>query len=263
MASARTDAARVAEARRWFRLLGHVPRRVPGGIVVITPEHPETWDVNFLISDNDALPEDVLAALDGHFPSGGPRVLHVDSLTPPAVEAAVALAGYVQEVHTLEMVARDVLGAVLPLPRIALSEVSRTHDLQQLEALVQADHLEGARTGQIDDAVAAGLMANMRRHSTIARYRLIIFEGMTVGYGLAVACPNGLGLIENLFVLPQWRKRGVMSAFLHAADRLLRDAGCNAVFLDAHVHDRPKHLYARLGFAPVALNRTWVQQALP
>jgi hypothetical protein len=32
------------------------------------------------------------------------------------------------------------------------------------------------------------------------------------------------------------------------------------VFLDAHAHDTPKRLYARLGFAPIAVTRTWVKR---
>jgi hypothetical protein len=51
-----------------------------------------------------------------------------------------------------------------------------------------------------------------------------------------------------------------MSGFIADAARRLRAQGCDAVFLDAHAHDTPKHLYARLGFAPVALTRTWVRQ---
>ena len=54
-----------------------------------------------------------------------------------------------------------------------------------------------------------------------------------------------------------------MSAFIVAATARLREEGCDAVFLDAHAGDTPKHLYARLGFAPVAVTRTWVKEVRP
>ena len=78
---------------------------------------------------------------------------------------------------------------------------------------------------------------------------------------MTAPCPNGLGLIENLFTKPAHRGRGLMSAFIIEAARRLRAAGCDAVFLDAHAHDTPKRLYRRLGFAPVALTRTWVRDS--
>jgi GNAT superfamily N-acetyltransferase len=262
VASATTDAIRVATARRWFRLLGHEAVRVPGGTLVITPEHPGTWDANFLLADEDAASSDVLATLDMHVPRGGQQVVQVDALTSGAVEAALALAGFQQQVHTIEMLSRGPIAVARPLPAITLRAVTEADDWRIFEVLVRADHDEGGRTGSIDEAVGEGLLANMRGRSPPATYHLIGFEGAVTGYDLTVACPGGLGPIEELFTLPKWRGRGVMSAFIAAAAERLRAEGCDAIFLDAHAHDTPKHLYARLGFAPIALNRTWVRQKL-
>lgn len=77
---------------------------------------------------------------------------------------------------------------------------------------------------------------------------------------MTAICPDGLGLIENLFTLSDQRGRGLMSSFIVAAAARLRAAGCDAVFLDAHARDTPKRLYARLGFQPVAVTRTWARQ---
>jgi hypothetical protein len=40
----------------------------------------------------------------------------------------------------------------------------------------------------------------------------------------------------------------------------LRAAGSHTVFLGALATEHPKHLYARLGFRPVTLARTWVRR---
>jgi len=42
----------------------------------------------------------------------------------------------------------------------------------------------------------------------------------------------------------------------------VEELGCGAVFLGALAQERPKRLYARLGFAPVALARVWVKDTL-
>jgi predicted GNAT family acetyltransferase len=40
----------------------------------------------------------------------------------------------------------------------------------------------------------------------------------------------------------------------------LRARGCEPIFLGALANDRPKRLYARLGFRPVTLARTWARK---
>jgi predicted GNAT family acetyltransferase len=40
----------------------------------------------------------------------------------------------------------------------------------------------------------------------------------------------------------------------------LRADGRHTIFLGALANDRPKRLYARLGFRPVTLARTWVRK---
>jgi len=37
-------------------------------------------------------------------------------------------------------------------------------------------------------------------------------------------------------------------------------AGCHPIFLGALATERPKYLYARLGFRPVMLARAWVRE---
>lgn len=260
MASATTDAARIAAARRWFRLLGHAPTRDGGATIVATPAYPDTWSANFALADSDADPATVLAALDRQFARGGWQTLIADALTAPGIEAALALADYACRVETIEMLARGPIAAPQSLPAIATRAVRSGDDWASFDALVAVDHAEGRRTGAIDAPVAAGLLAAMHARPAPCDYRLILVDGAAVGYGLTVACPGGLGLIEELFTLPDHRGRGIMSAFIAAAVEWLREGGCDAVFLDAHSADTPKRLYHRLGFAPVALSRTWVRQ---
>ncbi len=249
------DARRVAAARRWFRVQGHVPVERDGVTIVATPAHPNTWDANFVMAGPGVGAAAVLAALE-RFDRW--RVVQADALTEPGVEAALALAGFRAETLLIEMLAEQV-AAPLPAPAIELERVGDAA-WARLAALVEADHREGKRTGDYDAAVAAGLLAGMRRRLGPCDYWLLTEGGVDLGYGMTAVCPNGLGLIENLFTLPEHRGRGLMSAFIVEAARRLRVAGCDGVFLDAHADDTPKLLYARLGFRPVAVARTWVKR---
>lgn len=251
-----TDAACVAEARRWYREQGYAPVERDGVTAVVTPAHPDTWEANWLQAGPAADAAAVFAALDRH----GLDVVVVDALTPPAVEAALALAGFTAQVTVIELLARGTVASSHPLPTVLTERVGEANWPVFVD-LVDRDQHEGKRTGERDEGVSAGLIDGMQRRQETCDYWLLRTHDAAVGYGMTAACPNGLGLIESLFTLPEHRGRGLMSAFITAAAARLRGGGCDGVFLDAHAHDTPKHLYARLGFTPVALTRTWVRSA--
>ena len=253
-----TEADRVAQARRWFRAKGYPLHTADGVAAVVTPAYPETWDANWITAAPDAAPGAVLAAVDRHFGAHAHQVVWADCLTDPGVEAALALAGFSVANTTIEMLATGPVTSPHPLPALSLRPVDAAN-WAELAGLVRRDHVEGRRTHHTDAAVGAGLLDGMRRKLGACRFWLIDAGTDAAVYGMSAVCPNGLGLIESLFTVPAQRGRGLMSAFIVDAARRLRDAGCDGVFLDAHAEDTPKHLYARLGFAAVALNRTWVR----
>ena len=250
------DAARVATARRWFRQLGYLPIEAAGITAVVTPAHPDTWDANWVQAGQAATSAAVVAALHRHHPTGWQTVV-TDALTPPGVEAALALADFREAVTLVEMAT----AVLMPPPALAPMTLLPVDEPEwpRFAALIDADHREGKRTGEHSEAVAAGLTEGMRRRHGACDYWLLVEDGIDAGYGMTAVCPNGLGLIENLFTVPERRGRGLMSAFIVASAARLKAAGCDALFLDAHVRDTPKRLYARLGFKPVALTRTWVR----
>lgn len=227
--------------------------------VVVTPSRPAVWDANFAIAGAGATAGDLLTALDRAFGQAPWRTVVADCLTPPEVEAALPFAGYAQRIQAVEMLAQGSVTSPRPLAAVDLRPVDDAASWTTLAELVRADHREGGRTGAIDDAVSAGLLATMRGRSPPCRNWLLVAVGDAVGYGTTVACPNGLGLIENLFTRPDRRGRGLMSAFIVAAAERLRAEGCAGVFLDAHADAASQRLYAALGFTPVALWRTWAQ----
>lgn len=255
---ATTDAIRVATARRWYRRQGYVPV-VDGEMTAVrTPAHPKTWEANWVQAGPGATPDAVFATLARHHTAGW-QVVVTDVLTPPAVEAALVLADFSAEVTLIEMLASGPIVAAHAPPALDVAPVD-ADSWATFERLVDLDQREGRRTGEHDPAIAAGLIDAMRRRRGSCDYWLLREGDAVAGYGMTAICPGGLGLIESLFTLPERRGRGLMSAFIvQAADRL-RAAGCAAIFLDAHAHGTPKRLYARLGFAPAAVTRTWVRR---
>ena len=242
-----------------FRLLGSAPVRAGGAAIVVTPDSPNVWDANFALPDTDADPDKLMTTLDEAMVHSDWRVVVADALTGPDMEAALALAGYTPGVTTIEMLAPSPISSTHPLPAISLRAVDSEEDWSAMIPLVRADHVEGKRTGNLSDSVSDGLIAAMRRRAVACDYSFIVLDGTNIGYGMTANCPSKLGLIEELFTLPEARGRGVMSAFLVMAAERLRAQGCDGVFLDAHADGTPKVLYARLGFRPVSITRKWVR----
>jgi len=110
--------------------------------------------------------------------------------------------------------------------------------------------------------ISAGMVAGYRAKSEVYHFHMAIQDGHPVAYGAHAAAPNGAGMIEDLFTLQSARRGGIATAMIAAFTDRLRATGCHTVFLGALASERPKHLYARLGFRPVTLARAWVRRAL-
>jgi GNAT superfamily N-acetyltransferase len=104
------------------------------------------------------------------------------------------------------------------------------------------------------------LVAGYRAKSDAYHFHLAMLNGVPVAYGAHAAAPNGAGMIEDLFTLQSARHKGIASAMIAAFADRLRTAGCHTIFLGALATEQPKRLYARLGFHPVMLARTWVRK---
>ncbi len=253
-------ARRVATARRWFELLGQDILDTPDALIAVTPDHPDIWEGNFAYAKPGADPAALIAALDAAMTHSRWRVVQGDALTEPHVTAALALAGFAPNAPNIEMLAQGEIASRHSPAAITLHPVDTPADWDAMTPLIRADHEEGKRTGPISPDLGDALIALMRLESPRDSYSLLLLEGEPVGYGMALACPGGLGVLEHLFCRADRRGRGVMSAYIIEASARLRHQGCDAIFLDALSGETAKHLYAALGFAPVATTCRWTRQ---
>jgi GNAT superfamily N-acetyltransferase len=129
--------------------------------------------------------------------------------------------------------------------------------------LMRADHEEGRRTHDrvVPDEVTRSMMIAPRRKAGPVTFYLAELAGRPVAYAARVECPNGLGMIEDVFTLPEVRNKGIASALIaHILARLRSVIPARPVFLGAHALQGAKHLYRRLGFQPVMVTREFLQQ---
>ena len=254
----------IAEAYRWQRRLGNAQVAAAHCHIVADPAHPDVWDSNHadgITAGTGAEINGVFAAMDRHLGHTRWRVIHTDYFTPEAFLARLALDGFEERPVTIQMALRGELadrGAAVGLRPVACDA-----DWDALLRLVLADHAEGRRSGGLDLApeISVGLVAGYRAKNGGFHFHLVVQDGVAVGYGGYAVAPNGAGMIEYLFTLPSARRQGIATGMIAAFTDRLHEAGCHTIFLGALASERPKLLYARLGFHPAMLARAWVRDA--
>ena len=259
-----TDLARmIAEAYRWQRRLGNAQIAATNCHIVSDPLHPDVWDSNHaddVTAQSEVEINGVFQAMDKHLAHTPWRVVHTDCFTPDAFLARLALDNFQERPVTIQMALHgNVAGRGAA---ITLRPVSVDADWDALLRLVLADHTEGRRTGglNISSDVSAGMVAGYRAKSPGYQFYLAMQGGEPVAYGARAAAPNGVGMIEDLFTLQTARRQGIATAIIATFADHLRSADCHSIFLGALAGEEVKRLYARLGFRPVMLARSWVKE---
>jgi GNAT superfamily N-acetyltransferase len=253
---------RVCAAYAWQRALGHDTVRDPLCCTVSDRVHPDVWDANHVSKVRARMTADidqVLRRADEALDHCHHRLFVVDPLTPPAFVARLALDDYQELTPTLQLVLEGPLRA--NARDLDLRPVTTEADWQCLYELVRYDHSEGARTqGQIiPEEVTRGMVASYRKKAPAYQFFLAREEGVDCAYGAGVLCADGMGMVEDLFTLPSFRKRGIATAMIAQAITYVRDQGAEQILIGALATEPPKRLYASLGFSPVCVTREYIK----
>jgi GNAT superfamily N-acetyltransferase len=189
---------------------------------------------------------------------GGCRRVLIDPDTPAAVEAHLAAEDWRLEPQLqLVLPATAGPGSTNLNPRPVRDDA----DWQRLTELFRLDHLEedakaGRRPRPATETLAA--VALRRALTPQAEYFTVERTGIPLAF-FGVWVDDRIGLIEDVFVRSDARLQGLASDMLRFAVGHVRAAGAGPVTIAAEVRDTPKHLYARLGFQPVAVTRSWLR----
>ncbi|MGE6697722.1 GNAT family N-acetyltransferase [Hyphomonas sp. NPDC076900] len=254
--------AAVAEAYAWHRGLGNECIRGDHCQLVIDRAHPAVWSSNHasrIRAETEPEIDAVFETMDRAFAHCSHRFVSSDCFTPPQFLAHLAMRDYRELTPTLQMILPGDLASVTA-PHLDLREVISDQDWRVVARLVRTDHEEGARTNRtaLTDEVSRGIVEGFRKKAGPCTLYLARLDGEDCAYGMAVRCPNGLGMVEDLYTLPGYRGRGIASAIIRHCVDVLRQEDHQVIFLGAHITERPKHLYHKLGFKPLMLTREFV-----
>lgn len=245
------DAARAVEVR------GHLLRTVAAlaevhdvevGWVASAPGLPLVHSLNQVHVTTAAPPDDLLGLAERHQRDLGYRHLVVDDATS-ASSLADGLEGWKVE--------REVLMALSGGPSRPV-DASRVSGLDEDEAgALMRRWLEeegfGAKPGVVDQL----LEATLREGRVWTEQRLGVRDGRGAAVAMTKLRTNGHGSawVEDVYTLPEARGRGHARTLVTEAVRRAAHGGSRLTFIVADDEDWPKHLYADVGFRPVA--RSW------
>jgi ribosomal protein S18 acetylase RimI-like enzyme len=81
----------------------------------------------------------------------------------------------------------------------------------------------------------------------------------TVAGALLLFCRDGIGFVADVGTAPSYRRAGVATALVAAAASLAQGRGNSLVALTARRDDKPRQLYARLGFEVIGESVDWLR----
>jgi len=242
--------------------LGHEVVAAEGARLVRNRTLPDVWDANHaqgLAAANAAAIDRLLARMEDVYAASSHRRVDCDFSTAPGLEARLLAEGFRRRdflVMLLEGEPRLHAGT----PEIRPCASAETWDA--FTALKLADWRELAeRIGLVPSAgVGEGLALASRLRAPAVRYWLALEGGAACGFLSSWEGIDGVGQVEDLYVRPDARGRGVAAALLRHAIADCRRHGATAVVIVADADDTPKSAYARMGFAPVAIKREYVRR---
>lgn len=251
-----------AELVEQFWSLGGETSDLGLGRLVRSPAAPAHPLGNFLtslqVSDEGQLVS-LLAEVESLAGAACRRVL-VPPGTPQRVEALLVLNDWHLETQLQLVLPASDAAAPAALP---LEPVHAEEDWQAVEGLFRIDHIEedrraGRRERPVADTHAAVLL---RRGLAPVRYFVTRRRSRVAGCIGLWTRSDGVAMIEDVFVHPDARGQGIATEMLRGVIGIARERGAGPVLIGAEVDDTPKRLYARFGFRPVVVTRSYSASA--
>jgi GNAT superfamily N-acetyltransferase len=177
--------------------------------------------------------------------------------SPPALEACLAILASERSQSVVMVLEGELRGR------------ARHHDLRPLEGEAGWSALrELKRLDWIDEAakhnedphrleIPDGLAAAARHKCPPVCYTLAYADGRPVGFFNSWMGVGGLGQVEDLFVHPEYRHRGIATALIHHCVAEARTKGAGPVVICANLADTPKSMYMAMGSRPIAVGRQY------
>ncbi len=236
--------------------LGNETFELLGATFLRNRESPDIYDANHVAEARPTTPaqiEEFLAAVDREYAAAKHRRFDVDYRTPPEFVARLVLEGYEREDGLISLLEGELLGA--PPKEFDIRPLETEADWGAYRELMFKDWREHIvqQKRKVKDEIARQMFETKRLKQPPVQYFMAYVEDKPVAYFNSWAGIDGVGQVEDLYTLPKFRKRGIARALIHHCVADARAKGAGPVIIAANPTDTPKHIYAAMGFRPVAV----------
>lgn len=221
--------------------------RTEHGVVHLSPTLPRVWYLNFLSVDLGASATAPELAAEAETIQGPAGLRHrkVGVCDDVGSRLAPGFREFGWKVEELQVMVNRGGGAGEPPNTV---EVSAETLAPEWAKGIAEDHPDPETIRQLVEA------QHGRREALDVRYFAAQADGRVAAY-CELFSRDGLGQIESVMTLKEFRRRGLGRAVVARALAESKEAGHELTFLLADVEDWPKELYRKLGFEEVG--RVW------
>ena len=236
--------------------LGNEVFQAAGATFVRNLGAPDIYDANHVTDIRVNIPTEIDALLqrvEPEFAGYRHRRFDTDHRTHPSLIARLRLEGYERGEGLVMLLEGGLLGTA---KEFDIRAVETEADWAAFEILKTEDWLEARRKQGRPAApeVARAMVGVDRAKCPPVHYFLACVDGKPVVYVNAWEGLNGMGQVEDLFTLPEHRNRGIATALVHRCVADCRARGAGQVIIVADPSNTPMHIYAAMGFRPIAVN---------
>lgn len=255
-----TDPVRAALAvNQAFHALGNEQFEADGATFIRNRETPAIWDANHVTQITASTPreiEQLLERVEREYAGFAHRRFDLDFTAPPRFEARLVLDGYQRSDFLVMLLEGDLTGSAKPYD---IRPVNGEAGWQAYVALHDVDWREYREKipSPFDEETARQMVLSRRSKWPSAPLWLAYVDGAAQAYCTSWLGPGDTGLVEDLFTLPDFRHRGLATALIHHCVAEVRREGAGPVVIVADATDRPKQMYAAMGFQPVTVTSTY------
>jgi ribosomal protein S18 acetylase RimI-like enzyme len=241
--------------------LGNESTRVELGTFVRNLRAPQIWEANHVTGPRAATDRDVerlLAQVDEHYAGLHHRRIDVGVGAPGVLEARLARDGWVERRFDMMVLEGELRGRRRRVDIRPIRDRDGWAACETLRAVAWAE--EAGRLGLSGDPeVGAQLALVFRAKVPPVRGWLAHEDGDPCGYFASWEGIGGIGQVDDLFVHPARRHRGIATALVHHCVGDARAHGAGPVVLVADPNDTPREMYAAMGFRRLATKRDWLR----
>jgi GNAT superfamily N-acetyltransferase len=240
--------------------LGHRTFQSDGATFVVNLSHPSIYDANFMYdvaASSDVEIDDLLARARGEYADCSMLTFRFAPWDPPALESRLGLIGIEQNRSLMMLLEGELQGRAAAFDLRPVEDDDAWRHVPDLKRADWAEHPELSKDHSDRWEIPDGLAATARLKCPPVRYTMAYVDGRPVGMFNSWVGVDGMGQVEDLFVLPEYRHRGIATALIHHAVAQARAAGAGPIVICANLADTPKTIYTAMGWRPLAVGRQY------